>query len=146
MAQVIGLGKPLIPRPGILPMRVMPRLIPRLMTYATRVRVHRGAYGEEPAADLIPKLISSSTDKDGIFHEYYVLFFDGNPEAFMDLATGPVEIHPEFETNIGCEISRCGFAAFDIYLDETLMVSWPEITAETPKPYVGYVSFWIPIK
>jgi hypothetical protein len=153
MAQAIKLpslagtlaGTPLLPRPGLLPNRVTPRLFPRLISYAGRVRMHRHAVGTVAEADLIPKFISNTVDADGIFHEYYVLDLNGNPEGFMDLATGPKEVDPNFEKNVGCEITRCGYAVFDVYLDDVLQVTFPEITATTPKPWVGYTAFWIPM-
>jgi hypothetical protein len=138
-------GTPLLPRPGILPNRVTPRLFPRLMSYAGRVRFHRRAVGAVPEVDIIPKFISNTVDADGIFHEYYVFILDGNPEGFMDLSTGPKEVIPEFEKNVGCEITRCGYAVFYVYLDGVLQATFPEITAEMPKPWVGYTAFWIPM-
>jgi len=143
-----GLGLvPIIPRPGILPTRVTPRLIPRLFQYATRVRVHVHAYTlpngrTVPEADLIPKFISNSVDDGGNFHEYYALMRGGDPECFMDLSIGP-DIE---EGNIFCEVCRCCGAAVDIYLDDTLMCTFPEITPEMTAPYIGETSFLIPIQ
>jgi len=144
----IGAGfAPIIPRPGILPMRVVPRLIPRFFQVANRVRVHIHAYTGPggvtvPEADLIPKIVSNSTDTEGRFHEYYMLMRGGDPEGVMDLMIGP----DVPEGKIWCEVARLTYAAVDIYLDDTLMFSFPEITPETTPPFVGHVGFYIPIE
>jgi len=144
----IGVGFiPVIPRPGILPMRVVPRLVPRFFQAASRVRVHVHAVTlpsgrTVPEADLTPKLISNSFDDGGNFHEYYMLMRGGDPEGVMDLWTGP----DAEEGTITCEISRLAAAAMDIYLDETLMFSLPEITPDMAPPFVGQVGFGIPIQ
>jgi hypothetical protein len=139
---------PLLPRPQILPNRIIPRLVPRLMSYATRVRVHihqftgtapDGTTYTIPEADLVPKLLSNSVDDRGNFHEYYALMRGGDPEAFMDLISGP----DVKEGVISCQVSRTCGAAIDIYLDETLIASFPDVTG-IAGPWIGYMYFEIP--
>jgi len=135
------LETPIFPRRDLLPRRVMPRLMPRLYSYAARVRVHRKYAGQE--ADLIPKFAGNSTNADGVFHEYYVLFHNGNPEGFMDLASGAKEVAAEFENNVGCELTRVGWAQMDVYVDDLMKMSFPALTSSAgAQP--GYTGFWIP--
>jgi hypothetical protein len=142
---------PLIPfRPGILPMRVVPRLVPRLYSYATRVRVHMsegkrtwpdGTEVTYPAADLVPKLITNTVTPENVFFECYALMRDGDPEGFLLLSVGK---HVP-EGNIGAEFLRATGNRVDIYLDEKLLVTMEDVlvTGET-QPFKGYYNFLIP--
>lgn len=121
-------------------MRVTPLLIPRLSQYANRVAVHVRKWGEVPEADLVAKIISGTVDDAGNYHEYYALMRGGDPEGFMDLRLTEDGV-------LWCEVSRSCHAAVDIYLDEVLVASFPELTplAEGEMPvWPGYTNFEIP--
>jgi len=131
-----------------LPWHIKPTLIPKYWTYVKRISVVTQEFvatlpnGTEiiiPAAILEPKLISRTVSPEGNTHEYYALMRDSDPEAMMDLITGPS--FPE--DIVACDLSRLCLAAVDIYLDGDLICSFPE-TTPVPGPWIGYTNFDIP--
>ena len=133
MPKMPGLGGiPLIPRTGLLPMRVTPLLIPRLSNYAARVMAKVKAHGTVPAATLVNKLISGTISPEGDYHEYYALMRNGDPEAFMDIM---LTVNGE----VWGGVSRMCAAACDVYLDDALKATFPETVGDGP--WIGFTGF-----
>lgn len=137
MAQIPGLqtsggllpAPPIIARPGLLPGRIVPLLFPRLGSHAAKVTMKTQEYpmtpplANVPASDLIAKLVSGFTDEYGCYHEVYLYMRNNvDPEAILDIRTGGYVAEGEV---VG-EVSRMCAAQLDVFLDGTLVKSFPK--------------------
>lgn len=143
MAQIPDIlpAPPIIARPGLIPGRIIPLLMPRLGTYATKVTMKTQEYPlsateKVPASDLVPKLVTGFTDEYGTYHEIYLYLRNNvDPEAVLDIRIGGKNVA---EGEIVGEVSRMCAAQLDVYVNGALIKSFPKDVE------AGYVGFTIP--
>jgi len=115
----------------LIPGRIIPALIPRYssllsqhVTLKTRDYIGQGPEGpiEVPGVTLVPKLIANSVSPEGDLHEFYVYMRSGDPEAFVDLWSGP----SVSEGLVQCAISRSCGATLDFLFDGQQIKDMPQ--------------------
>lgn len=126
------------------PGRIVPRAVPRLKSYAQRITAKTDDYVVSasetiPGADLEVKFVSNSYSSQGDLHEYYILMVNGDPEAVLDIWSGPSTDN----IPIG-EVGRLCASALHIFVDGVEILTFPQVPGDSPNPTTGYGWFTFP--
>lgn len=114
---------------------------PKFETYAKKVRVKRLAGGWGPAlffdrqfkfSYVITTWQGTKWDAD-----FYVLTLNGDIEAVMS-----VYYHADLKVYMA-DVARIGWASMEVYLNNTVKATFPEVTAEDTL-VSGFITFRIP--
>ena len=115
--------------------RLVQRVVPRYMAVAQRVAIKRLLWNEEEEQVLTLKYVASYTGRLGEFCELYAFCFNGTD---VEILLSIIPTNNEYLL----EISRSTVAPLEVYVDDALKGTFPEL-ADTTTPSIGYMAIII---